>query len=109
MKIEEIIQLHNVKLEQEVEENYSLKQYLVTNIYHRQQKKKSFHRLLFNKPVLVYGLLLIVFTIFNLIIINMLKKNSIPPKPINQLALNVEVFSPTVPGSISHAYTEVMK
>ena len=110
MKLADVIQLHNERLNRAAAENVFLGQRLKAYIKNRQHGNNLLPRLLFRRPVLVYGLLLIVFTILNFIIIGSLRRPVVPPAPetFRQPVLTLNAFSPAPHGSISHAYTEVM-
>lgn len=107
MKIDDLIQLHNEALNRKVEENPFLNQRIKARLKDRQYTK--FPALLkpLRKYALVYGFLFIILTLINLIVISGVKKES--PQPKQPVLLTMNAFEPNYPGSISHAYTEVMK
>ncbi|MCP5104042.1 MAG: hypothetical protein GY950_11720 [bacterium] len=110
MKIEELIGLHNEALNRKVDENTFLAQRInarlkdVKDGEHQKEWERWFP---LRNPVLLYSLLLVIFTIVNVTIINGLKKHE--PQSKTPVLLAVNVFQPSYPGSISRAYQEVMK
>jgi hypothetical protein len=109
MKIEELIQLHNQTLNRKVEENVYLNQRIKARLRDRKGSTSPTPRFPYRKSILVYSFLLVLFTVLNFILIDGLKKQDTPPKPTQQIVLNMNAFSPGYPGSISQAYAEVMK
>ena len=109
MKIEDLIHLHNDRLNRKVEENIFLNQRIKARLKDSEHTKLPIFGLPFKKSILVYSFLLLVFTLLNFMFINGLKKQDTPPKPTEQVVLAMNAFSPTYPGSISRAYKEVMK
>jgi len=111
MKIEKLIQLHNEALNRKVQENIFLNQRIKARLKNHERLKQPRIWLALRKPVLVYGFLLIIFTVLNLILIDGLKKRDtrLAQPPVLTLNLNINTLQPTFPGSIAHAYAEVMK
>jgi hypothetical protein len=109
MKIEDLIQLHNQALNRKVEENIYLNQRIKARLRDRKGSKHPGVWIPLRKPILVYSFLLILFTVLNFILIAGLKKQDTPPEPTQQIVLTMNAFSPGYPGSISQAYTEMMK
>lgn len=109
MKIEDLIQVHNQVLDRKVEENVYLNQRIKAWLRDRTGTKHHALWLPFRKSILVYSFLLILFTVLNFILIDNLKKQDTPLQPTQQIVLTMNAFSPSYPGSISQAYTEVMK
>jgi hypothetical protein len=111
MKIEELIQLHNEALNRKVQENIFLNQRIKARLKDRKRGKQRGMWLALRKPVLVYSFLLIIFTVLNFILIDGLKKRDtrLAQPPVLTLNLNLNTLQPTFPGSITHAYAEVMK
>jgi len=107
MKIEELIQLHNEALNRKVEQTPFLNQRLKARLKDRGRAKHTVLGILFKKSILVYSFLLILFTVLNFILIDGLKKPE--TRPTQQVVLTMNAFQPTYPGSISKAYSEVMK
>lgn len=107
MKIDDLIQLHNEALNRKVEENPFLNQRIKARL--KDKKYTKFPALLkpLRKYALVYGFLFIILTLINFIVINGVKKDK--PQPKQPVLLTMNAFEPTYPGSISRAYTEVMK
>ena len=111
MKIEKLIQWHNETLDKKVNENIFLNQRIKARLRDRERPKLPGIWLALRKPVLVYSFLLIIFTILNFILIDGLKKRDtlLTQPPVLTINLNFNTFQPTFPGSITHAYAEVMK
>jgi hypothetical protein len=111
MKIERLIQWHNETLDKKVDENSFLNQRIKTRLKGLEHRKQRGMRLDLRKPVLVYSLLLIIFTVLNFIIIDGLKKRDtrLTQPPVSTINLNLNTLQSTFPGSITHAYAEVMK
>ena len=107
MKIEELIQSHNAALNRKVEQAPFLNQRLKARLKDRGSAKRPVLGILFKKPVLVYSFLLILFTVLNFILIDGLRKPG--ARPTQQVVMTMNAFQPTYPGSISHAYAQVMK
>ncbi len=107
MKINELIQLHNETLNRKVEENPFLNQRIKARLKDSQYSK--FPALLkpLRKYAFVYGFLFIILTLINFVIINGVKKHE--PQPGQPVLLTMNAFELNYPGSISRAYTEVMK
>ena len=109
MNLENLIQLHNQALNRKVEENIYLQQRLKARWQERQRSRHSSWRLPLKKSLLVYSILLILFTILNFILVNSLENHKILSKPVQQVEINLNAFSPHYPGSISKAFQQVMK
>lgn len=109
MKIEKLIQLHNKTLDKRVNENIFLNQRIKAHLRERERRKQRGVWLALRKPVLVYSFLLIIFTVLNFILIDGLKKRDTLLTQPPVLTLNLNTLQSTYPGSISHAYSEVMK
>ena len=107
MKIEELIQMHNAALNRKVEQNPFLNQRLKARLKDRGRVKHTVLGIPFKKSILVYSFLLILFTVLNFMLIDGLKKPN--KQPMQPIVLSMNAFHPTYPGSISHAYAEVMK
>jgi hypothetical protein len=107
MKIDNLIQLHNEALNRKVEKNPFLNQRIKARLKDNQYTK--FPALLkpLRKYALAYGFLFIILTLINFVIITGVKKYE--PQPKQPVLLTMNAFEPTYPGSISQAYTEVMK
>jgi hypothetical protein len=109
MKIEKLIQLHNEKLDKMVDENIFLNQRIKARLKDRKRRKQRGLWLALRKSVLVYSFLLIIFTVLNFILIDGLKKRDTLLTQPPVLTLNLNTLQSTYPGSITHAYAEVMK
>jgi len=111
MKIEELIQLHNEKLNRKADENPFLAQRLKARLKDRESSKFPAIWIPLRKYALLYSLLFISLTLVNFFLINGVKKKPTPPVQPHPvvLTLNLETLHPDYPGSISHAYSEVMK
>lgn len=112
MKIEELIQMHNRRLDQEAGSDPFLVQRLKART--GDKRPSPFFRQL-RKYALVYGLLFIVLTLVNVFLIRGLEQKQIQtPSPALDrepalLAFNPNLLEPDYPGSLSKAYAEVMK
>jgi hypothetical protein len=110
VKIEELIRLHSQALDRKVEKNTFPAQRIKARLKDREQPTKPSLWGLLRKPVLVYGFLFILFTILNFILITGLEKRNTPKTgSITLTQVNVSAFQPDYPGSISHAWREVVK
>jgi hypothetical protein len=109
MNVEELIRLHDRVLNRKVEENVFLNQRLRARLQDRGRLRHSTWRLRIRHPLVVYGFLLILFTVLNFILVGHLEKRNIPSRPAQQLIQPMNAFSPYFPGSISDAYQQVMK
>ena len=109
MKIEKLIQLHNETLDKRVNENIFLNQRIKARLKDHKRLKQRGMWLVLRKPVLVYSFLLIIFTVLNFVLIDGLKKRDTRLTQPPVLTLNLNTLQPTYPGSITHAYSEVMK
>jgi hypothetical protein len=107
MKIEKLIQLHKTTLDKMVGENIFLNQRIKVRMKDRERRKSRRMWLALRKPVIVYSFLLIIFTVLNFILIDGLKKREtlLTQPPV----LTLNTLQITYPGSITHAYSEVMK
>ncbi len=111
MNIEKLIQWHNETLDKKVNENIFLNQRIKVRLRDLEHRKKRWIWHALRKPVLVYSFLLIIFTVLNFILIDGLKKRDtrLAQPPVLTFNLNINTLQPTFPGSITHAYAEVMK
>ena len=107
MKIEEFVQWHNAALNRKVEEAPLLNQRLKARLKNKERVKHPFLWSLSGKSILVYGFLLILFTVLNFILIDGLKKQDI--RPTQRASITMHVFQAEYPGSISHVYSEAVK
>ena len=107
MKIEKLIQLHKKTLDKMVGENIFLNQRIKARMKDREHRKPRWMWLALRKPVLVFSFLLIIFTVLNFILIDGLKKRD--TLLIQPPVLTLNTLQLTYPGSITHAYSEVMK
>jgi len=109
MKIEDLLQSHNQVLNRNVNENAFLNQQIKARLRDRKASKHPGPGLPFRKSILVYSFLVILFTVLNFILVDFLDKQDSPLQPTRQIFLTMNAFSPGYPGSISHAYAEVMR
>lgn len=114
MKIEELIQMHNRRLEQQAGSDPFLTQRLKARTDGRERTRLPFFWQL-RKYALVYGLLFIVLTLINVFLIRSLEPKQIQPlsPELNReqamFAFSPNLLEPDYPGSVSKAYAEVMK
>jgi hypothetical protein len=111
MKIEELIQLHNEKLNRKANENPFLAQRIKARLKERESSGFPAIWIPLRKYAFLYSFLFIFLTLVNFFLIDGVKKKPTPPiqpHPV-ALTLNLETLHPDYPGSISHAYSEVMK
>ena len=110
MKLEELIHLHNRALDQKADEDPFLAQRIKARLKDREKRAKPALWGLIKKPVLIYGLLFILFTTLNFMLISRLEKQYAPKtRPTTLTQVNVGVFHAEYPGSISRAWREVAK
>jgi hypothetical protein len=115
MKIEDIVRLHNQKLEKEAGQDPFLARRVKArlNAGFNTPRKSSLRASV--RSVLVYGMMLIVFTVINFMLINGLDKresesvNNVNNLPVAFNAVALESLEASYPGSISRAWEEVMK
>lgn len=112
MKIEDLIQMHNRRLEQQAGSDPFLVQRLKAPTGGRTHLL-SFRQL--RKYALVYGLVFIILTLANIFLIRGMDPNKVRPllqeRSIERelLVFKPGLLEPDYPGSISRAYAEVMK
>jgi len=108
MDIETLIKKHNDVLEQKTEANPFLAQRIKANLNTggtgRAGSGRSVLRRL-QKTALLYGVLFVILTLLNIVVVGKLKQKS----PEQHYIAQFEAFHPDSPGSLSHAYAEVIK
>lgn len=104
MKIEDLIKQHNKALDERVEDNPFLGQRIKARL---KDHERSPARPAARKYALIYGSLLIILTVINVLIINGLKPSPTPKPPRQTIAFNT--LQTNTPGHITHALQEVMK
>ncbi|MCP5050699.1 MAG: hypothetical protein GY940_26285 [bacterium] len=118
MKTEELIRLHREALERKAEADPFLNQRLKARIKDGSQRKRKLPgiQISLGRTVLLYGMLLILLTVANILVINGLKSRDRLPVHVNvqakTIVVNTDTFASlqaSYPGSISRAYAEVMK
>jgi hypothetical protein len=106
MEVEEIIKLHSEALERKVEAD----PFRPGRVKARLRENLRPARLPLGRTVLLYGLLVVVFTFVNFMVISGLKEKKVLPSRVSAYSVEtIDSLQATYPGSISHAYEEVMK
>lgn len=106
MELERIVRMHNQALEKRAEENIFLNQRIKARLNERQRARSPF-AFRFKRAVLAYTFLLLVFTLANLLVINLVKRPGPAPMPAH--IVKMDDFRADFPGSISLAYLEVTR
>ncbi len=110
MNIEELIHKHNETLQQRAEADPFLNQRIKARLRDGSKQALPGRLFLFKTPLVRVLLLLIVFTIINFLVITGLDKPKPPlPRHNDSNIIAANILQPVYPGSISHAYGEVMK
>ncbi len=107
MNIDGLIKEHNEALNRQAEANPFLKERIKSDLKRGDRLKIQRPGRLIKNPLFIYSLLLIAFTALNLLVINGLHKPKTTPQPT--LTASMQPLQASYPGSISHAYKEVMK
>lgn len=106
MDFKTLIQQHNKKLEQQVEENAFLNQRIKARL---QSSTATRYPLMMGlrKRVLLYSLLFLLLTLLNFTVIGLVKKPLTASPPVH--IARADAFRPDAPGNIYQAYLEVIK
>ncbi len=107
MDLEKLIRSHNKALEQEVDNNVSLKNRLRTRLNEKNFREKSPLTLRLRRLVVFYGIVFMFLIFFNFKLIGWLGKEK--PHLTHLVTMNENPFQPVFPGSISQAYMESIK
>ncbi len=110
MDIEQLLRRHSEELDRRVEDNVFVRQRLRSRL---KESRSSAYPLLprFVKNSLLYAILLVLFTIINLLVMSglgIVDKKS--PEPLQQYLVNnmisIEAFEPVLPGSLHQGYSQ---